>query len=437
MNISLRQLLFSGFCTFAAVAMAGCGKKENASIPQETQSGHMHAAEAAGKQLYQCSMHPNIVSDKPGNCPICGMELQPVRKVNAAGIPGRGAVDLTDQQRQLINIRTVAVKEAEVDRSVRAVGVVTYDQSKVADLNSRVMGWVEKLFVDTPGAHVEAGQPLLELYSPDLYSAKQDYLLAWRNAHSAKGAQGEYGAARASGAESVLESAQKRLELFGIADKQISALQTSGMAKPTMEIVAPFAGTVLEKEVVVGKMIQPTAMLYRIADLSSVWVEGEIYEYELPLVKVGQQAKVTLTAYPDRAFTGKVDFIYPYLQGQTRTAKIRIALDNPDGVLKPDMYANVELKSDLGKELTIPASALFDTGKRQYVFIQKEKGLFLPREIELGPKVGDDFVVQKGVAEGEAVVINGNFLLDSESQLQAAANGEPHAEVATDAKERE
>ncbi len=406
-------------------------------MAQETQSGHTHAAEAADKQLYQCSMHPNIVSDKPGNCPICGMELQPVRKADAAGIPGRGAVDLTDQQRQLVNIRTVAVKTSNVDRSVRAVGVVTYDQSKVADLNSRVMGWVEKLFVDTPGAHVEAGQPLMELYSPDLYSAKQDFLLAWRNARKAKGARGEYGATRASGADSVLESARKRLELFGITDEQINALETSGTAKPTMEIVAPFAGTVLQKEVVAGKMIQPTAMLYRIADLSRVWVEAEIYEYELPLVKVGQQAEVTLTAYPDRTFTGKVDFIYPYLQGQTRTAKIRVVLDNPDGVLKPDMYANVELKADLGRELVIPASALFDTGKRQYVFVQQEKGLFVPKEIQLGPKVGDDFVVRKGLATGEKVVVNGNFLLDSESQLKAAASGSSEADNKTDAAQTE
>lgn len=423
MNVTPRQLVLAVFCVLTAVAIAGCGKKEKASVADNSQNEHIHSELANGKQLYQCSMHPNIISDKPGNCPICGMTLQPVRKVNAAGIPGRGAVNLTDQQRQLINIRTVAVKRGDVDRSVRAVGVVTYDQSKVADLNSRVMGWVEKLYVDTPGAHVEAGQPLMELYSPDLYSAKQDYLLAWRNARNAKGARGQYGAERANGADSVLESARKRLELFGITDEQIDALQTSYSAKPTTEIVASFAGTVLQKEVVAGKMIQPTAILYRIADLSRVWIEAEIYEYELPVVKVGQQAQITLTAYPDRMFTGKVDFIYPYLQSQTRTAKIRVVLDNPDGVLKPDMYASVELKADLGQQLVIPASALFDTGKRQYVFVQQEKGVFIPKEIELGPKVGDDFVVRKGLAAGEQVVVSGNFLLDSESQLKAAAGG--------------
>ena len=292
MKSTFRQLSFF-FCVLLAATIASCGKKEETSNEQGAHSIHAHSAEA-DRQLYQCSMHPNIISDKPGNCPICGMTLQPIRKVSAAGIPGRGAVDLTEQQRQLINIRTMQVKMSEAHQTVRAVGVVTYDQSKVADLTSRVMGWVEELFVDKPGEHVEAGQPLMELYSPDLYSAKQDYLLAWNSVRKAKLTRGEYGAARASGADSILESARKRLELFGITDEQINALQTSGTAKPTMEIVAPFAGTVLQKEVVVGKMIQPSAILYRIADLSRVWVEAEIYEYELPLVKVGQAAQVSL-----------------------------------------------------------------------------------------------------------------------------------------------
>ncbi|MEO5719710.1 MAG: efflux RND transporter periplasmic adaptor subunit, partial [Chthoniobacterales bacterium] len=409
-------------CLCASLSLGSCHKS-----PNESKAMDMPTVETTDKQVYQCPMHPNIVSDKPGNCSICGMTLELVHKVKATGIPTRGVVDLTFQQRQLVNIRTVAAKMSEVDRTVRAVGVVTYDQSKVADLNSRVTGWVEKLLVDKPGEHVEAGQPLMALYSPELYSAKQDYLLAWRNAGSAKGARGEYGATRARGADSVLESARKRLELFGIGGDQIEALQSSKAAKPTMEIVAPLAGTVVQKNVVAGQMIQPTALLYRIADLSRVWVEAEIYEYELPLVKVGQAAQVTLTAYPDRTFKGKIDFIYPYLQGQTRTAKIRVALDNPDGVLKPEMYANVELKSDLGQELVIPASAVFDTGKRQYVFVQQEEGLFVPKEIQLGPKTGDDFVIRKGLQDGEKVVVNGTFLIDSESQLKAAAGEESHA----------
>ena len=415
-----------------AVALIGCGK-EDKSAAGNGHAGHGHGANAAGEKqpLYQCSMHPNIVSEKPGKCPICGMELQPVTPVAAKGIAGRAAVQLTDQQRQLINIRTTPVKQEEVSRTVRAVGTVAYDQSKVAEITSRVTGWVEKLYVDKPGENVEQGQPLMELYSPDLYSAAQDYLLAYRAAKSAgRSGSGRFAESRSSGADALLGSARKRLELFGITPEQIEKIEKAGSAKTAIPITAPISGTVVEKNVVQGQMIQPNTPLYRIADLSQVWIEAEVYESELPLVKLGQEVKVTLPSYPDRDFTGQVDFIYPYLQGNTRTAKVRVVLDNPEGILKPDMYANVELQSGLGQELVIPASSVFDTGKRQYVFVQQGEGLFVPNEIELGPKVGDEVVVRSGLEAKQEVVVNGTFLLDSESQLKAAASGGGEVESA-------
>ena len=420
----------------AIVAFTGCGEQEKQPAANNGHAGHSHGAETGGekKQLYQCSMHPNIVSDKPGKCPICGMELQPVTAVEAKGIAGRAAVQLTEQQRQLINMRTTPVKQEEVNRTVRAVGTVAYDQSKVAEITSRVMGWVEKLYVDKPGEKVEQGQALMELYSPDLYSAAQDYLLAFRAAKSAgRAGSGRFAETRSSGAEDLLDSARKRLELFGITSEQIDKIEKAGSAKTAIPITAPISGTVVEKNVVQGQMIQPNMPLYRIADLSQVWIEAEVYESELPLVKVGQEVKVAVGSYADRTFTGKVDFIYPFLQGKTRTAKVRIVLENPEGILKPNMYANVELESGLGQELVIPASAVFDTGKRQYVFVQQDEGLFVPKEIELGPKVGDEVVVRSGLEAGQEVVVNGTFLLDSESQLKAAASG--GAEESTQAKD--
>jgi Cu(I)/Ag(I) efflux system membrane fusion protein len=414
-----------------AIALIGCGEKQPAA--ENGQAGHSHGAGGPGEknQRYQCSMHPNIVSDKPGTCPICGMDLQPVNTVQAKGITGRAAVQLTEQQRQLINIRTTPVKQEEVSRTVRTVGTVAYDQSKVAEITSRVTGWVEKLYVDKPGEQVEQGQPLMELYSPDLYSAAQDYLLASRAAKSAgRSGSGRYARSRSSGAEALLDSARKRLELFGITPAQIDKIEQAQSAKTAIPITTPISGTVVEKNVVQGQMIQPNTALYRIADLSQVWIEAEIYESELPLVQVGQEVKVTLPSYPDRSFTGKVDFIYPYLQGRTRTAKARVVLDNPEGILKPDMYANVEVEAGLGQELVIPASAVFDTGKRQYVFIQQEKGLFVPKEIELGPRVGDEVVVRAGLQPNQEGVVNGTFLLDSESQLKAAATGGAEVESA-------
>ena len=398
-----------------ALMAASCGK--DGAEQRDTTS-----AANEQKQLYQCAMHPNIVEEKPGSCPICGMELQPVMKAESKGIPGRAAVELTDQQRQLINIRTVPVQRKEVSRTVRAVGTVTYDQSKVAAITSRVKGWVEKLYVDTPGAVVEQGQPLMELYSPDLYSAAQDYLLAYRAAQSAPGG-GRFAQARSADADALLESARKRLELLGIAPEQIKALEQSKSATPAIPIVAPISGTVVEKNVVQGQMIEPNAPLYRIADLSQVWIEAQLYEYELPLVKIGQEVTVTIPAFPERTFTGKVDFIYPSSEGTTRTTKARVILDNPNALLKPDMYANVQVEAGLGEELVVPASAVFDTGKRQYVFVQEKPGSFVPKLVELGPKVGDDFVVSRGLEAEQEVVVNGNFLLDSESQLKAAASG--------------
>ncbi|MGH8017372.1 MAG: efflux RND transporter periplasmic adaptor subunit [Opitutaceae bacterium] len=400
------------------------------------------AADAApkasdAKQLYQCSMHPNIVSEKPGACPICGMDLQPVKKIDAPGIAGRSPVELTAQQQQLINIRVAPVVRDHVAQEIRAVGIITYDTSRMTDVNARVMGWVEKLYVDKPGQAVRAGEPLMALYSPDLYSAQREYLLAWRSAQRDRPAAGEarseslnrYLAASDESVRALLESARQRLRLWGISDDQIEQLQQTGKPSETMELLAPGAGVVIEKKVLPQQMVQPGMTLYQLADLSQVWLEVEVFEYELPLIKEGQEVAVTVAAYPDETFSGTVDFIYPYLQDRTRTTKVRVVLPNPDGRLRPDMYATAVGRVDLGDRLLVPASAVFDTGRRQYVFVKQGEGLFVPKQIKLGAKVGDRFVVSSGIAVGEQVVVDGSFLLDSESQLKAAASGSGEMEM--------
>jgi membrane fusion protein, copper/silver efflux system len=423
MNSSRTIVLLSA----VALLSFGCSKKPTAQ-PMETKS-EANAPSSTGKQLYQCPMHPNVVMDHPANCPICGMELEPIKEVKMQGIAGRAPVQLTNVQEQLINIRVAPVERAEAAKTLRAVGFIGYDETKVADLNSKVKGWVRKLYVDKPGQAVRSGEPLLALYSPDLYSAQQEYLLAYQEKHGASKTAGlsaemrKFSATNNQGAQSLLQSTRKRLELWDISQAQIKTLEESGSPKDTLELTAPMNGVVVEKNVLTGQMINPGMLLYRVADLSDVWLDADVYEYELALIKVGQKANINVDAYPEKTFEGEVSFIYPYLQNKTRTAKVRLILRNPEELLKPGMYANVTIESDLGDQLLVPASAVFDTGKRQYVFVRAGKGSFVPKEIELSQKSGDRVVVMKGLEGHEQVVVDGNFLLDSESQIKAAAGG--------------
>jgi Cu(I)/Ag(I) efflux system membrane fusion protein len=426
-GIEMIKICTIGVISGIALFSLGCSKQPGTS-PTEMET-HANAKSSSEKQLYQCSMHPNVVSDHPGNCPICGMELQPIKQVKEKGIPGHAPVQLTDVQQQLINIRVAPVERGQAAKIIRMVGSIAYDQTKVADLNSKVKGWVQKLYVDKPGQPVKAGEPLMALYSPDLYSAQQEYLLAYQETHGSSKATGlstqmrKFSAANRNAETSLLKAARKRLELWDISEAQIKALEESGTAKETLELTAPMTGVVAEKNVLPGQMINPGMLLYRVADLSDVWLDAEVYEYEVPLIKVGQKASISVDAYPDKTFDGVVAFIYPYLQSKTRTARVRLVLQNPDELLKPGMYANVTISSGLGDQVMVPASAVFDTGKHQYVFVQAEKGVFAPKEIELGAKSGDRVVVSKGLKGDEQVVIDGNFLLDSESQLKGAAAG--------------
>ena len=404
--------------------LTGCG-------PKSAEESSSSAKANADEQLYQCSMHPNVVADKPGACPICAMDLQKVKKIDAKGIPGRAPVDLTAQQQQLINIRVTSVVESDAAQTIRAVGIIASDATRVADVNARVMGWVDQLYADKPGQFIQQGEPLLALYSPELYSAQKEYLLAWERVHqkSASVEQGQseqlkgFLSANRDSAISLLESARKRLELWEISPEQIKRLEESRTPENTLELSAPLTGVVLEKKVFPKQMIQAGMMLYRIADLSQVWLEIEVYEYELPLLQAGQPVTIRVDAIPNETFDGKVDFIYPYLENKTRTTKVRVVLPNPDGRLRPAMYAHAETRVELGKQLLVPAGAVFDTGKRQYLFVKQDEGIFVPKEVVLGPKSQDRFVVRNGVEAGDMVVIDGNFLLDSESQLKAAASG--------------
>jgi Cu(I)/Ag(I) efflux system membrane fusion protein len=347
------------------------------------------------------------------------------------GVIGRRPVDLDQQARQLINIRTQPVTRGEAVVAIRTVGIVAYDQTKLVNVNTRIMGWAEKLYVDKPGQFVKRGAPLLDIYSPDLYSAQYEYLLAYRqwqkfeNTSRRDDSQTHNAAWQQSAneAQALMESARKRLKLWEISNNEIAALEKSGKPRDTLQLHAPFSGYVIQKNIDPAAMVRPGMTLYRVANLNTVWINADIYEYELPYVKVGQKVTVTALAYPGRVFDAKVDFIYPYSENKTRTTTVRLVMENKKGRFKPANYVNAEIKQHVGQRLLVPDTAVFDTGPQQFVFVEVTDGHFVPRRIELGPRVDNQFVVNAGLVEGEQVVVDGNFLLDSESQLRAAGSG--------------
>jgi Cu(I)/Ag(I) efflux system membrane fusion protein len=333
-----------------------------------------------------------------------------------ASVPETAAqtITISEDKRQLIGVRTSEAAFRSLDKQVRTVGKVEVDETRLAFVNTKIAGWVKKLFVNFTGDQVVKGQPLLSLYSPDLVTAQEEYLLALRSRTTTTGGVPEIGAYQ----QSLVESAKRRLLLWDITEEQTAALEKTGKPQTEMTINAPLNGIVLEKMVLDGAYMMPGMNLYKIADLSMVWIIADIYEYEVPLVKVGQQARVTLPYSSGEALHATVSFINPVLDPMTRTVKVRIAVKNPGLVLKPDMYVNVEIMTSSGSRLVIPRSAVMDSGTRHIVYVEKEPGVFEMRTVKLGLRGENEVEVLKGIKKGENVVTSGNFLIDSESQLQ-------------------
>jgi RND family efflux transporter MFP subunit len=400
--------------------------------------------------LYSCGMHPWVISKEPGDCPICGMKLTPKRDstvkekkerqvaywrapMNPSEVydkPGKSAmgmdlvpvyeddvsggseIAIDPVTQQNMGIRTGRVEHGPLIHTIRTYGHITYDETRLARISPKYSGWVEKLYVDFTGQFIEKGQVLFEIYSPELVTAQEEYLEAYKNLNIFPGERGK----------KLLSSVKKKLAYLDVSDAEIRNIETSGKVTNRLTIRSPFRGFVTNKNAVQGGFVQAGTTIYEIADLSRVWVEAHIYEYELNSVKLGQSAEMTLPYLPGRVYSGKVMYVYPYLQKKTRDVVIRLEFENFDLELKPEMYADVRIKIMEEKQgLIIPSESVIRSGERNIVFVTKGDGKFIPREVTLGISIdGGKVCVISGLAKDEVIVTSGQFLLDSESKLKEA-----------------
>ncbi len=447
MSISRNKAVLFGVAAGLVVGVVG------ATVVPRLHHGH---AESVAKQgpLYHCPMHPTYTSDKPGDCPICGMTLVPIEEAGAkkpehkivlyrspmgtgetstvprkdgmgmdfvpvyddeatgaSEVSGLAGVKIDAQRQQLIGLRTAEVTKGPISGDWRTVGRVSVNETRVRKINVKVDGFVEKLFVDYTGKLVHRGDPLFSLYSPDLLSAEQEYLLALRTRQQLGGSPA---------GEDLVASARRRLELWDIPKSEIEALEQTHTPRRTLTLTSPISGVVTAKSVVQGSRLTAGEMPLEITDLSEVWVLADAHESDLPRVRLGTPVTLTLEAVPDHAFTGKVSFIEPVLDPKTRTVKVRLAFANPRGELRPEMFGEVVFHARPHQGLRVPADSIIDSGDRKVVFVSLGDGRFEPREVKAGDMAGDLVEVTEGVRAGEQVVVRASFLVDSESRLKAA-----------------
>ena len=378
-----------------------------------------------------------ILSPK-GYVSYSGQTETPVReegekKASESTKDEHAAVEIPSDKQQLIGVKKVEATVRTLEKVIRTIGRIEYDETKLVTVNSKVEGWIERLHADYTGRYVKKGEPLAEIYSPELFATQLEYLnlLEWRHEKAHRFQRnlefrwgdryGTTGQMITFDLEAMIQVAQQRMKFWDITEDQIKELEAEGKPKMTFTLHSPVSGYVIQKPAVRGKRFEAGEKLFDLADLSTLWVISDIYVYELPLVKVGQPAKIGLSFLPGKEFTSKIDYIYPLLAGETRTAKVRFIISNPGGQLKPQMFTNVEIKIDLGKRLVIPEDAVIDTGTRRVVYVDKEEGYFEPREVTLGLQGEGVVEVTRGLQTGEKVAAAANFLIDSEAKLKGVA----------------
>jgi Cu(I)/Ag(I) efflux system membrane fusion protein len=415
----MNRMTWIGIAAFIAAVLAGAGywmgARSTAQAPHEAAQGMKQERKVL---FYRNPMGLPDTSPVPKKDPM-GMDYVPVYEDGGqeADMPA-GTVKINLDKVQLLGVRSEPTLLRELTRTVHAVGTIQADERLLYQVAPRFEGWIEKLYVNTTGQSVSRGQPLMEVYSPDLVTAQEEYLIALRGASDLQD--------NSSDAQGVMqrmaEDALRRLRNWEISDQEIEAIQRDGKASRLLVYRSAASGVVLQKPGVQGMRFMPGEVLFEIADLSSVWLLAEVSEQDIGLVHLGQEATLNIVAYPGKAFSGKVVFLYPTIDTETRTAKVRIELANPDGLLKPAMFANVELATGhaRGEVLAVPESAVLDSGARQAVLVRRGEGLFEPRAVKLGMRADGYIEVTEGLQAGEQVVVRANFLIDAESNLKAA-----------------
>ncbi|HBC86966.1 MAG TPA: efflux RND transporter periplasmic adaptor subunit [Lentisphaeria bacterium] len=423
MKTALTHFLALSIAIALTALLPGCGKSDSSN------SGK-HVAIEVKKQKYHCPMHPTYVTERPGDCPICNMKLVPfeadmqkdghAEHSGKAAAPGRVSIMLSPEKRQMIGMQLSAVEKRDLSFVLRTTARVEHDETRLASISPRFNGWIRSLKVNFTGEPVEKGQPLCTVYSPELLTAEKEYLLALQNYEKFKSSPDKE---QVLSAQRLWESSRRRLVLWQIDEKEIRDLEETRTPADETLLRAPFSGHVIAKTAVEGRAFTAGETLYEIADLSHLWLRASVFEYEMPLISVGEDATISFPYLGNKSFPSKVTFIYPHIDSLTRRGEFRLELDNPGHLLRPDMWANIDLKVVLGKKLTVPSSAVIDSGTRHVAFVDAADGHLEPRELKIGAKTDDYYEVLEGVKEGEKVVTRALFLVDSESQLKAAISG--------------